>query len=120
MTTTDPKPDEPAVLSWLGSNIHRLHTIDPADDDFSDLEPLREIVGDARVVSIGAILDVPGVRGALLATPARIVGLSPIVGGRPLNRLHESMHAKVGFGGIEDHRVTPQTNERIDHAQFGL
>jgi erythromycin esterase len=59
MTATAPEPSEPTepdestVAGWLRSNIHRLRTIDPADDDFSDLEPLREIVGDARVVSIG-------------------------------------------------------------------
>jgi LPPG:FO 2-phospho-L-lactate transferase len=33
------------------------------------------------VVSIGTILGVPGLRAALLATPGRIVGVSPIVGG---------------------------------------
>ena len=30
-----------------------LRTLDPDDEDFSDLEPLRKIVGDARVVAIG-------------------------------------------------------------------
>src|SRR5690349_1904357 len=33
------------------------------------------------VVSIGTILGVPGLRDALLATPGRVVGVSPIVGG---------------------------------------
>jgi LPPG:FO 2-phospho-L-lactate transferase len=33
------------------------------------------------VVSVGTILGVPGLRDALLASPARIVGVSPIVGG---------------------------------------
>src|SRR3954463_9881891 len=33
------------------------------------------------VVSIGTILGVPGMRDALLRTPGRIVGVSPIVGG---------------------------------------
>jgi LPPG:FO 2-phospho-L-lactate transferase len=33
------------------------------------------------VVSIGTILGVPGLRDALLASPARIAGVSPIVGG---------------------------------------
>jgi LPPG:FO 2-phospho-L-lactate transferase len=33
------------------------------------------------VVSIGTILGVPGMREALLGTPARIVGVSPVVGG---------------------------------------
>jgi LPPG:FO 2-phospho-L-lactate transferase len=33
------------------------------------------------VVSIGTVLGVPGLREALLASPARVVGVSPIVGG---------------------------------------
>jgi LPPG:FO 2-phospho-L-lactate transferase len=33
------------------------------------------------VVSIGTILGVPGLREALLASPARVAGVSPIVGG---------------------------------------
>jgi len=33
------------------------------------------------VVSVGTILGVPGLREALLATPGRVVGVSPIVGG---------------------------------------
>ena len=33
------------------------------------------------VVSVGTILGVPGLRAALLASPARIAGVSPIVGG---------------------------------------
>ena len=33
------------------------------------------------VVSIGTVLGVPGMREALLASPARVVGLSPVVGG---------------------------------------
>ena len=43
------------------------------------------------VVSIGAILDVPGVRDALRDTPARVVGLSPIVGGRPLRGMADAL-----------------------------
>ncbi len=36
------------------------------------------------VVSIGIVLAVPGVRAALRATPAPVVGVSPLVGGRPV------------------------------------
>src|SRR4051812_132680 len=46
MTTVD-------VGAWLRANAALLRTIDPDDDDFSDLEPLRGIVGDARAVAIG-------------------------------------------------------------------
>src|SRR5262245_54702744 len=42
-----------SVNQWLYGNADRLRTLDPADDGLSDLEPLRDIVGDARVVSIG-------------------------------------------------------------------
>lgn len=48
------------------------------------------------VVSIGAILDVPGVRDALRATPARVVGLSPIVGGRPLRGMADACLDAIG------------------------
>ncbi|WP_456566457.1 2-phospho-L-lactate transferase [Blastococcus sp. SYSU D00695] len=36
------------------------------------------------VVSIGTVLGVPGLREALLATPGKVVGVSPIVGGGPV------------------------------------
>jgi erythromycin esterase len=39
--------------SWLRTDTHRLRTLDPDDPDDSDLEPLLEIIGDARVVAIG-------------------------------------------------------------------
>src|SRR5215510_7894342 len=41
------------IGGWLRDNAALLRTIDPEDEDFSDLEPLRDIVGDARVVAIG-------------------------------------------------------------------
>lgn len=41
------------VADWLRVNAIPLRTLDPEDDDFADLEPLKEIVGDARVVGIG-------------------------------------------------------------------
>ena len=48
------------------------------------------------VVSVGAILDVPGVRDALRDTPARVVGLSPIVGGRPLRGMADACLDAIG------------------------
>src|SRR3981081_2527880 len=52
MTTPTPGTDR-TVVDWLRDNIYPLRTVDPAGDDFRDLEPLRDIVGDARVVSVG-------------------------------------------------------------------
>jgi LPPG:FO 2-phospho-L-lactate transferase len=48
------------------------------------------------VVSVGAILDVPGVREALRDTQAKVVGLSPIVGGRPLRGMADACLDAIG------------------------
>jgi LPPG:FO 2-phospho-L-lactate transferase len=48
------------------------------------------------VVSVGTILGVPGVREALAATPAPVVGLSPIVGGAQVRGMAEQMLAAIG------------------------
>lgn len=48
------------------------------------------------VVSIGTVLAVPGIRAALLATAAPVVGLSPIVGGAPVRGMADKVLAAVG------------------------
>lgn len=48
------------------------------------------------VVSIGAILAVPGIRAALQETPAPVVGVSPIIGGRAVRGMAEKCLAAVG------------------------
>jgi LPPG:FO 2-phospho-L-lactate transferase len=48
------------------------------------------------VVSVGTILGVPGVREALAATSAPVVGLSPIVGGRHVRGMAEQMLGSIG------------------------
>lgn len=48
------------------------------------------------VVSIGPILSVPGVRDALRATAAPVVGLSPIVGGRAIRGMAETCLTAIG------------------------
>lgn len=45
--TADPR------VAWLEKNAIRVRTIDPADTDVRDLEPLRAVIGDARVVMLG-------------------------------------------------------------------
>ena len=48
------------------------------------------------VVSVGTILGVPRVRDALTATRARVVGLSPIVGGHHLRGMAEQLLTTIG------------------------
>lgn len=48
------------------------------------------------VVSIGAVLAVPGIREALVATAAPVVGLSPIIGSAPVRGMADKVLAAVG------------------------
>jgi LPPG:FO 2-phospho-L-lactate transferase len=48
------------------------------------------------VVSVGAILAVPGIRGALRAANAPVVGYSPIIGGKPLRGMADACLAVIG------------------------
>jgi LPPG:FO 2-phospho-L-lactate transferase len=48
------------------------------------------------VVSIGPILSVPGVREALRETPARVVGVSPIIGGRVVRGMADVCLTAIG------------------------
>ncbi len=48
------------------------------------------------VVSIGSVLAVPGIRAALEATPAPVVGLSPIVGGAPVRGMADRVLTAIG------------------------
>src|SRR4030095_11052870 len=56
------------------------------------------------IVSIGPILEVPGVRGALLAARAPIVAISPIIGGAPVkgpaDRLLRGLGHEVSARGV--------------------
>ncbi|EOM75382.1 2-phospho-L-lactate transferase [Rhodococcus rhodnii] len=48
------------------------------------------------VVSIGAILAVPGIRGALRTTTAKVIGISPIVGGAALRGMADDCLSAIG------------------------
>ncbi|MFC9360966.1 2-phospho-L-lactate transferase CofD family protein, partial [Rhodococcus sp. NPDC057014] len=48
------------------------------------------------VVSVGAILAVPGIRGALRTTTAKVVGVSPIIGGKPLRGMADECLDVIG------------------------
>jgi LPPG:FO 2-phospho-L-lactate transferase len=49
------------------------------------------------VVSIGTILQVPGIREAITATAAPVVGLSPIVGGAPVRGMADACLTALGI-----------------------
>ncbi|MEH3156876.1 MAG: 2-phospho-L-lactate transferase [Gordonia paraffinivorans] len=48
------------------------------------------------VVSIGAIVSVPGVRSALRTTSAPVVGISPVIGGAPLRGMADECLSVIG------------------------
>lgn len=48
------------------------------------------------VVSVGTILAVPGVRDAVRAAAARVVGLSPIIGGAPVRGMADACLSAIG------------------------
>jgi len=48
------------------------------------------------VVSVGTILAVPGIRAAVAAATAPVVGLSPIIGGAPVRGMADKVLAAVG------------------------
>ena len=49
------------------------------------------------VVSVGAVLAVPGIRAALRTAPGPVVGLSPIVGGAPLRGMADVCLETIGI-----------------------
>lgn len=59
-----------ATTSWLASRVHPLLSIDSADDDFTDLEPLGEAIGKAALVQLG---EPSHGAGSCFAAKARIV-----------------------------------------------
>jgi LPPG:FO 2-phospho-L-lactate transferase len=48
------------------------------------------------VVSVGTILAVPGIKDAIRATPAPVVGFSPIIGGAPVRGMADSCLPVIG------------------------
>ncbi len=54
------------------------------------------------VVSVGPILAVPGIADALRAGPGRVVGLSPIIGGRALRGMATECLATIGVASTAE------------------
>jgi LPPG:FO 2-phospho-L-lactate transferase len=90
----------------------RLHAEVPAEavlvvglEDSSPAPGVVEAITDADlvvvppsnpVVSVGTILGVPGVRDALVATQAPVVGLSPIIGGTHVRGMAHQLLTAIG------------------------
>lgn len=70
------------------------------------------------VVSVGTVLGVPGVRDALRATTAPVVGLSPIVGGTHVRgmaqQLLQTVGVEVSAGGVARHYGARDTGGVLD------
>jgi erythromycin esterase len=77
-------------VDWLRKNAVNIRTVDPKDQDFSDLAPLKKAIGDSRIVMLGE--STHGEGGTALGK-ARMV---------------EFLHQKMGFdvlvfeGGLYD------------------
>jgi len=74
-------------------------------DEATVLPAVREAIAGADavllapsnpVVSIGALLEIPGLREALQTSPARVVGLSPIVAGRAVRGMADACLPVIG------------------------
>ncbi|MFC5995543.1 2-phospho-L-lactate transferase [Pseudonocardia hispaniensis] len=74
--------DEAAVLPEVGEAIESADVVLVAPSN--------------PVVSIGTLIRVPGMAQALVATKAKIVGLSPIIGGRPLRGMADACLSAIG------------------------
>jgi erythromycin esterase len=44
---------DPEQVRWLAGHAVTVRSLDPADEDFSDLMPLVQVIGQARVVQLG-------------------------------------------------------------------
>ena len=44
---------DPEQVRWVAGHSLAVRSIDPADEDFSDLMPLVQVIGKARVVQLG-------------------------------------------------------------------
>jgi LPPG:FO 2-phospho-L-lactate transferase len=54
------------------------------------------------VVSIGAVLAVPGIRGALRNTAAKVIGYSPIIDGKPLRGMADECLSVIGVDSTSE------------------
>lgn len=46
-------PPSPASVEWVARHSIELRSIDPAETEFGDLQPLKGLIGEARIVLLG-------------------------------------------------------------------
>lgn len=87
-------PTADALQDWIAKSSVTLRSVNTADEDFNDLEPLRQAIGSARVVQLGE--------------PSHGAG----TGFEAKARLVKFLHARLGFdvlvweSGLYDVRLT--------------
>ncbi|WP_243792171.1 2-phospho-L-lactate transferase [Saccharopolyspora gloriosae] len=107
----DPATGDPAAVHfqewWVRHRAEPVASaIVPVGAEEATLAPgVAEAVADADVVlvapsnpvvSVGTLLAVPGFRAALRSTKAPVVGLSPIIDGRPLRGMADACLTAIG------------------------
>lgn len=100
------------LQNWIAANAVAVRSIDAADEDFSDLEPLIDAIGPARVVQLG---EPSHGAGSGFAAKARLV---------------KFLHQRMGFdvlvweSGMYDVRLTQAgmrgSQEAVAAAQQGI
>ncbi|TQM42702.1 2-phospho-L-lactate transferase [Pseudonocardia cypriaca] len=86
---------EPAAHEIVSVGADEATVLPAARDAIRDADAVV-LAPSNPVVSIGTILNVPGVRDALRETKAKVVGLSPIVGGKPVRGMADACLTAIG------------------------
>lgn len=99
-------------IQWLKDNGIPLRTLEPTDEDFSDLMPLVEKIGDARVVMLGEQLHREGPNFLLKCRLVRFLHqvmdfdvLAWESGLYDCRKMEEALHTDMPLGEAADHGV---------------
>jgi LPPG:FO 2-phospho-L-lactate transferase len=86
---------EPVAHEFVSVGAEQAGVLPAARDAIRDADAVL-LAPSNPVVSIGTILAVPGTRDALRETRAKVVGLSPIIGGKPLRGMADACLTAIG------------------------
>src|ERR1700753_3156235 len=89
----------PNSLAFIGAE--KAHATAEVTEAIADADIIL-VAPSNPVVSVGAILAVPGIRGALRSTDAPIVGYSPIIGGKPLRGMADECLSVIGVASTAE------------------